>query len=75
MTVLTRTRPQARRLTVADRGDCCGAQAFVIATKPGRSELLFCVHHYDKDKNDALLLANGWDVTDFRNLMSTKPTG
>ena len=32
-------------LTVADRCDRCGAQAYVRATMPGGAELLFCAHH------------------------------
>ncbi len=32
-------------LTVADRCDRCGAQAFVRATMTSGAELLFCAHH------------------------------
>lgn len=32
-------------LTVADRCDKCGAQAFMRAVFPGGGELLFCGHH------------------------------
>ena len=32
-------------LTAADRCDSCGAQAYVRATMPGGSDLLFCGHH------------------------------
>jgi hypothetical protein len=32
-------------LTVADRCDRCGAQAFVRATMASGAELLFCAHH------------------------------
>lgn len=41
------TRPQAdySPLTVADRCDRCGAQAFMRAVFPGGGELLFCGHH------------------------------
>jgi hypothetical protein len=32
-------------LTAGDRCDACGAQAYLRATMPGGSELLFCGHH------------------------------
>ena len=32
-------------LTAADRCDRCGAQAYLRATLPGGSQLLFCAHH------------------------------
>jgi hypothetical protein len=32
-------------LTVVDRCDRCGAQAYVKVLLPGRRELLFCAHH------------------------------
>jgi hypothetical protein len=32
-------------LTAADRCDRCGAQAYVRATLPAGTELLFCGHH------------------------------
>ena len=32
-------------LTVVDRCDRCGAQAYVRVLLPGRRELLFCAHH------------------------------
>ena len=32
-------------LTASDRCDRCGAQAFVRATMPNGSDLLFCRHH------------------------------
>lgn len=35
----------APELTVADRCDRCGAQAFVRARLAGGFELLFCAHH------------------------------
>ena len=34
-------------LTLADRCDCCGSQAFVRASFM-EGELLFCQHHYSK---------------------------
>lgn len=38
------TRP-APALTVADRCDRCGAQAYVRVLTKSNSELLFCAHH------------------------------
>lgn len=35
----------APSMTSTDRCDRCGAQAYVRATLPGGSELLFCGHH------------------------------
>jgi hypothetical protein len=32
-------------LTALDRCDRCGAQAYVRATLPAGTELLFCAHH------------------------------
>lgn len=40
-------------LNTADRCDRCGAQAYVRATLPGGSELLFCGHH-SKEHADKL---------------------
>lgn len=42
-------------LTLADRCDRCGAQAFVRATLPSKSELLFCNHH-GREFEDNLVL-------------------
>jgi hypothetical protein len=43
-------------LTAADRCDRCGAQAYVRATLPSGSDLLFCAHHW-RDNSDALRAA------------------
>ena len=40
----TPTAPAAA-LTAHDRCDRCGAQAYLRATLPGGTELLFCGHH------------------------------
>jgi hypothetical protein len=40
--VLTDTAPS---LTLMDRCDSCGAQAFIRATMPSGTQLLFCGHH------------------------------
>ena len=36
---------QSRTLTVADRCDRCGAQAYVHVVLPGGGDLMFCRHH------------------------------
>ena len=46
----TTTRPvptetAAPVLSLSDRCDSCGAQAFVRATMPSGTQLLFCGHH------------------------------
>jgi hypothetical protein len=43
--VNTVVAPEASALSVADRCDRCGAQAFMRAVLPGGGELLFCAHH------------------------------
>lgn len=42
---ITRPAEAGSPLTVADRCDKCGAQAFMRALFPGGGELLFCGHH------------------------------
>ncbi|MFC6713566.1 hypothetical protein ATK17_0954 [Branchiibius hedensis] len=39
------TTALAPTLSVADRCDRCGAQAFIRARLAGDTELLFCAHH------------------------------
>ena len=41
----TTTESGSTPLTNLDRCDRCGAQAYVRATLPGGTELLFCGHH------------------------------
>lgn len=48
-------------LSVFDRCDVCGFQAFVRATRDGHV-LLFCGHHGTQHR--AALQAHGWCVTD-----------
>jgi hypothetical protein len=67
VTATTTTQP----LTVADRCDRCGAQAYVRVTMPS-GELLFCAHHarahaaafadvatHVQDETDRLLAEHG----------------
>lgn len=50
----------AAELTALDRCDRCGAQAYNVATKYHRSDLLFCNHHL-REFFDALV-ESGWVV-------------
>ena len=51
MTTAEMTQSESsHELTAADRCDSCGAQAYVRATMPGGSELLFCAHHATKHR-------------------------
>ena len=47
----SRTTP----LTAHDRCDRCGAQAYVRATLPGGTELLFCGHHGNAHRPSLLI--------------------
>ena len=50
----------AFELTAADRCDRCGAQAYVRATMPGGSELLFCAHHATKHHDKLTSMGATW---------------
>ena len=52
---LAGARARIWRLTVMDRCDRCGAQAYVRVLLPSRLELLFCAHH---NRQYASALAN-----------------
>ena len=49
-------------LTLLDRCDACGAQAFLRATLPGGGDLLFCGHHGNEHR--ASLLGAGAVIHD-----------
>ena len=52
-------------LTAADRCDRCGAQAYVRATLPGGTDLLFCGHHGNAHRPSLLVAgASIQDETD-----------
>ena len=52
-------------LTAADRCDRCGAQAYVRATLPGGTDLLFCGHHGNAHRPSLLVAgASIHDETD-----------
>lgn len=58
---------QMKTLTALDRCDRCRAQAYAVAEKPQRADLLFCLHHI-RIHHDALLDQN-WTVTlDYENV-------
>ena len=71
MDTLTRTVPAANgpALTLADRCDRCGAQAFVRATLPSGADLVFCGHHGNKHR--ALLLVAGAGIQDETDRLTT----
>lgn len=48
--------------TALDRCDRCGAQAYAVASQPGRADLFFCIHH--RRENYDALLDSGWTVVD-----------
>ena len=43
----------ASPLTSLDRCDRCGAQAYIRTVLPGGSELLFCNHHWQRERGPA----------------------
>jgi hypothetical protein len=47
-------------LTVADRCDRCGAQAYVRAVLVGGGDLLFCAHHGRKYEEKLRSVATSW---------------
>jgi hypothetical protein len=59
------TAPDTAPLTAHDRCDRCGAQAYVRATLPGGTELLFCGHHGNAHRPSLLVAgASLHDETD-----------
>lgn len=70
--VLEPAIPSAEPLTVADRCDRCGAQAFVRAVLPGGSDLLFCAHH--ARAYDERLRAVASHVVDESDRINAKPS-
>lgn len=53
-----------RQLKIADRCDRCNSQAFVLV-KGIAGELMFCGHHYTKNKN--ALIKYSYEIVDERN--------
>ena len=61
----TTPTPDVPPLTAHDRCDRCGAQAYVRATLPGGTELLFCGHHGNEHRANLLVAgASLHDETD-----------
>ena len=61
----TATSVERAPLTAADRCDRCGAQAYVRATLPGGTDLLFCGHHGNAHRPSLLVAgASIHDETD-----------
>lgn len=58
-------------LTVADRCDRCGAQAYVRAVLVGGGDLLFCAHHGRKYAE--ALRSNGADIHDETDRLHETP--
>ena len=65
-------------LTIQDRCDACGSQAYVWVNGVS-GDLLFCSHHYTKimnDKNGRLAMeAFAFETVDDRDKLSTKRAG
>ena len=62
---------QEKQLKVIDRCDQCGAQAFVIV-KLLAGELMFCGHHYHKNKDK--LNNEAYEIIDERDSINVKPS-
>ena len=58
MTTLARPTDRSA-LREADRCDRCGARAYVRATLPSRSTLLFCRHHANEHRPQLLVAGAG----------------
>jgi hypothetical protein len=58
----TLARPVSAPLALGDRCDRCGARAYVRATLPSGSDLLFCGHHGNALR--ASLLGDGAELHD-----------
>ncbi|CAN5115917.1 hypothetical protein BH24ACT10_BH24ACT10_17560 [soil metagenome] len=63
----------APALTAHDRCDRCGAQAYVRATLPAGTELLFCGHHGNSHRPS--LLVAGAQLHDETDLLLSRPSG
>ena len=63
---------KSRKLTVSDRCDRCGAEAFVYAQGID-GELYFCAHHFNKHEDAIRSFAI--EVVDEREYINKKPEG
>lgn len=69
VTVARGLRPS---LTLADRCDRCGAQAFASSHHGTHGSLLFCGHHFAK--HEAGLIGAGFEIQDERHRINEKPS-
>ena len=63
------TEEKEKFLSVQDRCDRCGSQAWVLV-KGMNGELLFCGHHYTK--NESALFQWSYDIIDEREFINKK---
>jgi hypothetical protein len=73
MTATDVAKQQEYLLTVDDRCDSCGGQAYVAVTGVS-GELMFCAHHYNKiisnPKAKEALTDFAYDITDERERLT-----
>ena len=65
----TMTEEKEKSLSVQDRCDRCGSQAWVLV-KGMNGELLFCGHHYTS--NESALFQWAYDIIDEREFINKK---
>lgn len=72
--VVETVKPKEYLLTVNDRCDACGGQAYVCVTGVS-GELMFCAHHYGKIMNDPVgkkrMESFAYEVTDERDRLKS----
>jgi hypothetical protein len=75
MTTTNVASKQEYLLTVHDRCDSCGGQAYVAVTGVS-GELMFCAHHYNKITNnpesEKALMDFAYDITDERERLNIR---
>jgi hypothetical protein len=75
---LTITETKKQTLTVNDRCDSCGSQAYVKVTGV-TGELTFCAHHYSKiissDSGKAAMEKFAYETVDDREFLSVQRQG
>ena len=59
MDTLTRVPTDTSPIAIADRCDRCGSRAYVRATFPSGSTLLFCGHHGNEHRASLLVAGAG----------------
>ena len=72
--VVEAAKPKEYLLTVNDRCDACGGQAYVCVTGVS-GELMFCAHHYAKIMNDPVgkqrMESFAYEITDERDRLKS----